>query len=147
MIEPRFFRCSRCLGINRIPAEKIGQQPSCGRCKEALPMDGAPLHLDDAGLERLIRSSPVPVLVDFYADWCGPCRALAPMLDDLARRHAGELFVVKIDTTVHKRTAAQLQVRGIPAMFLFHQGKLKDQVSGLVPMGALEQLVRPHLAA
>ncbi|HHO54502.1 MAG TPA: thiol reductase thioredoxin, partial [Deltaproteobacteria bacterium] len=128
-------------------AEKIEQHPTCGRCKAALPVEGAPLHLDDASLERLIRSSPVPVLVDFYADWCGPCRALAPILEQLSRRYAGQLFVVKIDTVAHKRTAGSLGVQGIPAMFLFRGGELVDKATGLRPLGAIEEMIRPHLAA
>lgn len=147
MSQELFFRCTGCGGVNRIPAERLDRRPVCGRCGAALATSGGPQALDDGAVESLIRSSPVPVLVDFYADWCPPCRALAPILDVLARRHAGQLFVAKVDTGIHKRTAARLGVRGIPAIFLFRRGELLEQTSGSQPLAALEAMVRPHLRA
>jgi thioredoxin 1 len=99
------------------------------------------VHLDDDAVERLIRSSPVPVLVDFYADWCGPCRALAPSLETLAQERSGELMVVKVDTERHQRLAGQLGVRGIPALYLYQGGKVVAQQSGALPLPALRQWV------
>lgn len=147
MSDTRFFVCPSCHGLNRIPADKVDSHPTCGRCKHALPTAGEPVHLDDDALGKLVRSSPAPVLVDFYADWCAPCRALAPRLAELARRHPGELVVVKVDTDRHPRTAGQLGVRGIPAVYLYHGGRVVGEASGLRPIEAYEQMLAPHLAA
>ena len=145
MTDPGFFVCSNWRGINRIPADRVASQPRCGRCKTTLDTSGAPLHVDDDVLDRLVRSSPVPVLVDFYADWCGPCRSLAPILEQLGRRHAGELIVVKVDTERSPRNASKLGVSGIPAVYLFRGGNVVAEASGLRPLPAWEQLVAPHL--
>ena len=145
MTDPRFFVCDACGGINRIPAAKLASKPTCGRCHAALPVAGAPVHVSDDELAALVRRSPVPVLVDFYADWCGPCRALAPVLDELGRKRAGQLIVAKVDTQRHPRTAAQLGVQGIPAVFLYRDGQVVSDASGLRPLAAYEAMVAPHL--
>lgn len=139
------FRCGGCGGLNRVVPGR--GDPKCGRCHQALAVDGHPVVVSDDELERLITASPVPVLVDFYADWCGPCRGLAPVLADLAGRHAGELIVVKVDTEQHQRFASRLGVSGIPAVFLYKGGRVVDQAAGLRPLQAWEQMVRPHLGA
>lgn len=139
------FRCPACGGLNRVAEGRAG--PKCGRCHAALPVDGAVAHVTDEELDQLLASSPVPVLVDFYADWCQPCRMLSPVLAQLAQRHAGEIVVVKVDTERHQRNAGRLRVEGIPAVFLFRGGQVVGQASGFRPLGAWEQLVRPHLSA
>jgi thioredoxin 2 len=144
--QARYFPCPSCGGVNRVPADKVANHPTCGRCKAALPTEGAPILLDDDALARLIQASPVPVLVDFYADWCGPCRMLAPVLDQLARQHAGRLVVAKVDTERHQRIAGQLGVQGIPAVFLYVGGRVVDQGSGFQPLPAWQRMVGPHLA-
>ena len=137
------FRCPVCGRFNRVQPGRAG--PSCGACQAALDVSGAPIHLDDDGLQRLVQHSPVPVLVDFYADWCAPCRSLAPSLVELGRRHAGRLLVAKVDTDKHPRTAGQLGVRGIPALYLYQGGRVVDQRAGAVPLSELEGMVGPRL--
>ncbi|MEQ1564571.1 MAG: thioredoxin domain-containing protein, partial [Myxococcota bacterium] len=116
------FRCPACGGFNRVDAGRHG--PKCGRCKASLPTDGAPVSTSDDQLEELIRTSPVPVLVDFYADWCQPCRMLSPVLAELGHKHAGRLVVAKVDTERHPRVASSLRVEGIPAVFLYRGGRV-----------------------
>jgi thioredoxin 2 len=143
--EPLYFACPSCGGLNRVPAARVASSPTCGRCKERLPTDGTPLQLDDDALQRLVQASPVPVLVDFYADWCGPCKMLAPVLAQLAQRHAGRMVVAKVDTERSSRTAGQLGVQGIPAVFLYVGGRVVDQGTGFQPLPAWERMVAPHL--
>ncbi|MCO5166418.1 MAG: thioredoxin domain-containing protein [Planctomycetes bacterium] len=135
------YRCPACGGINRVAAERAEDRPVCGRCRAALDLAGTPVDVDDDALERLIRGAPVPVLVDFHATWCGPCRMVAPVVADLARAHAGRLIVVKVDTDRHTRHAAQVGVRGVPTFAVFRGGALAAVESGALPRPRLEALL------
>jgi thioredoxin 2 len=137
------FRCGSCGGWNRVDLARGA--PKCGRCKAPLATGGQVAHVGDAELDGLFAGSPIPVLVDFYADWCGPCKALAPTLAQLAARHAGELVVVKVDTERHGRHAQRLGVQSIPAVFLVAGGRVVDRGSGNLPLPDWERMVAPHL--
>lgn len=137
------YACPACHRLNR--ADPSRGVPRCGRCKGAIDLGNPPVHVDDDGLQGLVATSPVPVLVDFYADWCGPCRQLAPVLEALARAHAGELLVVKVDTDRHGRTAGRLGVQGIPALFLYRGGEVVAEAAGFRPLPQLERMVAPFL--
>lgn len=146
MSDSLVFRCPSCGGLNRVHADRLADGPTCGRCKTTLETSGAPIHVTDAELDKLVASSPVPVLVDFYADWCGPCRMIAPSLETIGREQAGRLVIAKVDTERHQRVAGRLGVRGIPALFLFRGGDVVDQQAGALPLGALRQWVGRHVA-
>jgi thioredoxin 2 len=141
---PLVFRCDACGGINRVDAARIATA-RCGRCQQHLRTDGHAHHVSDDELAALVRSSPVPVLVDFWAEWCQPCQVLGPILEDLGQRHTGRLIVAKVDTEAHQRTAAELGVQGIPAVFLYRDGKIVDKATGLRPLPAWEALVAPWI--
>lgn len=145
MADALTFRCDHCGGLNRVSAERLNDGARCGRCHTALETAARPFAVDDDALERLVRSSPVPVLVDFWAAWCGPCRAVAPHLETLARKHAGRLLIAKVDVDRHKRTAGALGVQGIPTLAVYQGGKLVKSEAGARTGPALEQFVAPYL--
>lgn len=140
------FPCPSCGGVNRVLPERLSSGPKCGRCKSPLRTDGAPLTVTDDQLESIVKGSPVPVLVDFYSDSCGPCRMLAPVLQQLGQKHAGEMLVLKVDTQRHQRVASRLGVSAIPAVFLYRGGAVVDKTLGFAPLPRWEQMVQPHLA-
>jgi thioredoxin 2 len=141
------FPCASCGGLNRVAPERLQSKPKCGRCGQPLRTDGAPVTVSDEQLRSFVQGSPVPVLVDFYSDSCGPCRMLAPVMQQLGQKYAGKLIVLKVDTQRHQQTAAQLGVRGIPALFLYKDGRVVDRASGFRQLPEWEHMVRPHLAA
>jgi thioredoxin 2 len=100
-----------------------------------------PLHLNDDTFARTIAGSDLPVLVDFYADWCGPCKTMAPSIDELAREHQGTALIAKLDTDRSQRTAGSLGIRGIPTAIVFKGGREVARQSGAVPKAVLEQLL------
>lgn len=133
--------CPGCGAKNRIGAVPAGQVPSCAKCGAALPW----LHSGtDATFETDIQAS-VPVIVDFWAEWCGPCRVMGPVLDDLAREMAGQVRVVKVNVDENPQTPARFGVRGIPTLILFRNGEEVDQIVGVTQKAALRARVE-HLA-
>ena len=135
------LRCANCGAINRIPADRVHDRPTCGRCKTRVDFTGKPADVDDAALQRLISSSPVPVLVDFWAPWCGPCRQLAPHVEALALRYAGRMIAVKLNTEDHQGFARALDIRGIPLLCVYKGGALVRRQTGAVFGAELENVV------
>jgi thioredoxin 2 len=117
----------------------------CGRCQKDLELSGAPQSVDEAQYARALASSPVPVLVDFWAPWCGPCRASAPILEKLAKAHAGALLVLKVNTDEDPRPSSALGVQGIPTFVLFRGGTEVARQAGAMPAPAMEQWLRASL--
>jgi thioredoxin 2 len=126
--------CPSCGSKNRVPASKLDRSPRCGRCHVELGPLGEPVAIDSApDFDELVGGSPLPVLVDFWADWCQPCRMVAPQIEKLAQQQAGRAVVAKLDTERVPEIAARYGVRSIPTMVLFRHGQEAARTSGAMP--------------
>jgi len=129
---PIIRNCPSCGKPNRIPAEHLADTGRCGACKNPLPAIADPVEVSPADFDEILREGKVPILVDFWAEWCGPCRMAAPHVAQTARDLAGRAVVLKVDTERHPELAARYGVRGIPNFAVFSRGQLQFQQAGLV---------------
>jgi len=133
--------CPFCETLNRVDLTRIEQHPKCGQCGKPILLD-RPIAISDASFERVTTDTTVPVVVDFYADWCGPCKIMAPLLDDVAHRRAGELLIVKLDTDRNPVTGQRFGIRGIPTLIAFREGQEVGRRVGAVPPAELEAFLK-----
>lgn len=136
------LRCQFCETWNRIDAARAADRPKCGKCGTPMLLD-RPIKLDDETFERTIKESDLPVLVDFYADWCAPCKMMAPFVDEIAAEYIGRALVAKVDTDRAQKATAPLGIRGIPTSIVFKNGTEFARKVGAVPRAGLEELLRP----
>jgi thioredoxin 2 len=135
MPDAQQIRCPACGATNRVPREKIeqGLAPVCGRCKTPLPASNKPVTVTDSNFSAEVERSPVPVLLDMWAEWCGPCRMIAPVIDQLAGEMAGRVRVGKLNVDENPVTAERFNVRSIPALLVLKAGQEVDRIVGVQP--------------
>ena len=137
---PRITLCCQFCGTwNRVDAGRAADKPKCGKCGRPLLLD-RPWPLNDESFERTVAESEVPVVVDVYADWCGPCKMMAPHVDTLAAKMQGRALVAKLNSDLSPKTAERFQIRGIPTVLVFHGAK-DASPDGRGRLAQLEELV------
>jgi thioredoxin 2 len=144
--DATIIRCAGCGAKNRIPIARLADRPVCGKCRAPLKPEGMqdhPVAITDHTFDREVINSPIPVLVDCWAPWCGPCQMIAPILEELATEYKGRIKIAKLNVDENPHTASQFQTRSIPTMLIFNNGTLVDRLVGALP----KTTIRQHLSA
>lgn len=141
MAETQLIRCPACGVVNRVPLDKVesGLKPVCGRCKTPMHVDTKPVIVTDATFASEVERSPVPVLLDMWAAWCGPCQRIAPMIDELASEWGGRVRFAKLNVDENPATSGRYNVRSIPTLLVLRDGKEVDRIVGLQPKSEIER--------
>lgn len=137
-------RCPHCQAMNRIPSERVNDAPKCGKCQSAL-LEGKPIEGTSYNFAALLNSDK-PVVVDFWAPWCGPCQSFAPAFEAVAEQEEGRALFVKIDTEAQQALAAQYRIRSIPTLMVFKNGERVDMMNGALPQNAFSDWLSQHLS-
>jgi thioredoxin 2 len=142
------IQCGNCGATNRVPVDKIqpGRAPVCGRCKTPLPVGASASIITDANFAEQVERSTLPVVVDFWAPWCGPCRFLSPIVEELAVELAGRIRVGKMNVDDNPATASRFDIRGIPALILFQGGREAGRMVGAQPKAELRRWIEHNIA-
>jgi len=135
--------CPHCGGINRLPSERLAEKPSCGKCHKPV-LDGVPVNLSSPSFDRFISKNDMPVIVDFWAAWCGPCKMMAPVFSQAASEMATQFRFAKVDTEQAQDVAARYNIRSIPTMIMFKNGQEIDRVAGAMDQSGLKRWLSAH---
>jgi thioredoxin 2 len=145
MSEMIHLICPSCHGVNRIPAARLGDSPNCGKCRSPLT-DSSPLEVNAAEFNKFVQRSDIPLLVDFWAPWCGPCKMMAPMFAAAAEQLAPSVRLLKVNTEENQQLGAQLGIRSIPTLALFKGGKEVARQPGAMESVQIVAWTRQNLA-
>ena len=137
----KFIVCPTCLATNRIPNERLKDNPKCGKCHDALFHNKA-LDVDSRTFKKIIAKSSLPVIVDFWAPWCGPCKMMTPIYNQAASQLQGEYILIKVNTETEQQISAQFGIRSIPTLMAFKNGREVNRVSGALQLPQLLQWVK-----
>jgi thioredoxin 2 len=138
---PHLLPCTRCNALNRVPAERLANGPKCGQCKQPL-FDGHPATLTDANFGEIVGRSSLPVVVDFWAPWCGPCQSMAPHFECAASALEPAVRLAKLNTEENSKTSLRLRIRSIPTMILFRNGEEVARKAGAMDSRAISDWVK-----
>ena len=141
MAETLKLCCTECGQMNRVPAERAKQGPKCGTCGAPLA-DGKPMTLDAKTHDRASKQDSLPLIVDYWAAWCGPCRAMAPEFAKAAQELKGEVRFGKLDTEANQQIAQRARIQGIPALILYHHGREAGRLTGSRPASQIVDFIR-----
>lgn len=139
--------CPACRTKNRVPLERINQGPGCGRCKTVLPVDdlSCVTQVSDAEFDTQVMAAPMPVLVDCWAPWCGPCHAVAPVLEELANRYAGRVKIVKLNLDDNPGVGSRFGISSVPTLMLVKNGQVMETLVGAQPKEILEAAIERYI--
>jgi thioredoxin 2 len=143
MSDPLHIVCPHCQAVNRVPPERLGADPACGKCHQAL-FDGHPVALDAAGFDKHLARNDIPMLVDFWAPWCGPCRMMAPEFVKAAAQLEPRVRLAKVDTEAEPSLGARYDIRSIPTLALFRGGREVARQAGAMQSAGIVQWARSH---
>ncbi|MBV4539123.1 thioredoxin TrxC [Pseudomonas urmiensis] len=140
MSEPLLIPCPHCNGLNRLPAARLNDAPKCGRCKQNVLLN-KPFDLSESRYASQIKGD-LPLLLDVWADWCGPCKSFAPIFEQAANQLSGRCRLAKLDSEANRNLAGQLGIRSIPSLILFNNGREISRQAGALPLQSLLEWLR-----